>query len=67
MIYINREESARNALAKMLGERVEELDEVLADLDNGEISAEQAAARLGLDDSKDCRCETVCDLLWEAV
>jgi len=66
MIYINRQESARNALAAMLGDKLEDLDDVLADLDNGDISADQAAARLGLEDGAECRCVTVCDLLWEA-
>lgn len=66
MIFIYRQESARAALAAMLGDKLEALDEVLAELDNGDISAEQAAERLGLKDADGCRCVTVCDLLWEA-
>lgn len=65
MIYLGIRSSARKYLIDC-GAKVDILDDVLADLDNGEISADEAAYLLGLESSRGCGCYRIEDALWEA-
>lgn len=65
---MNFHEFARAELLRLMGGALtadQLLDDVLTDLDNGEISAKRAAHLLGLHKTG-CGLVSVYDLLWEA-